>query len=169
MAESGPGQSLLITVGSKGVKGVGRWRREWDGRWGEGGGGNGGDVRSVPRGAGEEGEGPCVAVGGGGGNGGGTLGATWGRRRRERGPCTAVGRVGRPAAAPDQWARAVALLHEQGRMAGRGDSARERLIGGAGQQRGPVAAAGCGGERERASAARGADTWARPAQCRGMV
>jgi hypothetical protein len=42
------------------------------------------------------------------------------------------------------------LLCEQGRTAGRNNSARERLTGGAGQQWGPVAVAGCGREWERA-------------------
>jgi hypothetical protein len=38
----------------------------------------------------------------------------------ERGPCTAVGSAGLPVAAPGRWARAAALLPEQGRVVARG-------------------------------------------------
>jgi hypothetical protein len=79
------------------------------------------------------------------GGGGGSV-PRGGRRRRERGPCVAVGHAGRPAVAPGRWMRLAALLREQGRTAERYDSVRERLTGGAGQQRGPVAAVGCGRE-----------------------
>jgi hypothetical protein len=54
----------------------------------------------------------------------------------EGAPSTAVGSTGRPVMAPDHRARAAALSRNKG----------ERLIGGAGRQRGPVLS---GGVRER--------------------
>jgi hypothetical protein len=92
---------------------------------------------------------PSVVVRQGGGGGeSATLrhGAAWGLEKKGERACATVGHTGRPVAAHGRQTRAATLLREQERTAGHGDSVRERLTGGPGQQRGPVAAAGCGRE-----------------------
>jgi hypothetical protein len=90
------------------------------------------------------------------GEGEGGAGVTVGSAERRTWPATAL--VHRA------WA--AALLHEQGRAAGRGRRSATRLTGGAGWQRGPAVSDGCGRERgKRGGAAVGADKRAWLAQC----
>jgi hypothetical protein len=89
------------------------------------------------------------------GAGGPRCGAAWSRKRgRQRGPgCSDVDRHDTDAAAPGYSngdGRRTPHGHGCNRGGRRGRERRGWLTGGAGRRRGPVAAAGCGRERERA-------------------
>jgi hypothetical protein len=106
------------------------------------------------------------------GAGGPGVGAAWreGNGEERWGTRRGGGQLWWSASALGQQARVAPLPHDIGGWIGRGDSVREQLTGGAGRPRGPAVSGGVReGRRRRGSAAAGADTRARPAQCQSAV